>query len=267
LGQAAKYRTLPHAEELHQGKVPNPWFGGSKYVLRGKRVAEVLSRIEPAPVDFDREEPSRPERLEEESLVIKSPFDLRDRNDIRIRKLKQGMALQAGYQLTTPEYIRAFIEFPDGSEIIVEPNTMIIIESGGIFVCYGKIWFWNLFTGPIGRIEIRTAHATINLTGTEAGMDVSPDATIVWMLEGQSKAILDGKDLGSITANEAAVIRRREVQKNPSLTKIEKEVFKERFNDGKEMQLQKAGLRFPSFPSFIGALGTLPSLGWVDIRQ
>jgi hypothetical protein len=261
LDDVAEHDRLPHADEARSDMAPS-WFGGSKYILRGKIVAEGLTNVEPAPVDSDQDERRRRrERLEEEDHIPAAPLDIRDRYDNRVRKIEQGMPLRNGYKIKTPEHIRSFIEFPDGTEIIVEPNTSVTIESGGIFVSSGKIWFWSMFTSPIGGFKIRTAHVTINLTGTEGGVEVSPDgeATSVWMLKDQ----VDIKDQ-VVREGEAALIWQDLIFAKIPLLAQESDDLQKRLNDGKGAHIQKAGW-FPL--SFIGALTPSPRFFWESIPQ
>jgi len=168
LDQAAEYGTLPHAKEARQGKYLL-WFKKllPSYVLRGKKVAEVLTNVGSAPADSGREEQrQRRERFEEEVPVPEPPLDLRDRHGNRVREIEQGMPLQNGYTIETPEYIRAFIDFPDGSRVIMEPNTDVTIESRSIFLSSGSIWFWRISETGADRFEVRTTYVTASVTGS-----------------------------------------------------------------------------------------------------
>lgn len=81
------------------------------------------------------------------------------------------MPLQEGDVIKTNERRRAFIDFPDDSKIIMEPNTRIKIEERGIFVWYGRIWFWRFSETAAERFDVRTAYVTASVTGSWWALD------------------------------------------------------------------------------------------------
>ena len=188
LNEAVDFGTLPYADEVLQGKSVDS-FGDSKYVLRGKRaaevfcsVAEVPSIMEAPPLNYLDEKDegyislhSAAEFLEEEE-----PLQLMVIRGGKYVKAQRNMVLRHRDEIKTPPGMTAFIQFNDGSEIIMMPDTDIVIENPTIFTKLGKI-----FARVRAKFKVRTKYVTAGVKGTLFIVDVGKDGvTIIKVIEG-----------------------------------------------------------------------------------
>jgi hypothetical protein len=188
LNQAATLGTLPYADDMLQGKSPDV-FGGSEYVLRGKRAAEVFRSeaevphsIEAAPINYVHEEDEKYVSLPTAAEFIEEPepLQLLVIRDGKYVKAQRNMVLKRGDEIKTPRDMTAFIHFEDGSEIIMMPETDIVVENPTIFTKIGKV-----FARVRAKFKVRTKYVTAGVKGTLFVVDVDEDGiTTIKVIEG-----------------------------------------------------------------------------------
>ena len=207
LKEAALFERLPGAKELFAGRIPD-WIVKAAselgvpphelrswnvptyaYVLRGGSPAEVLAKVLvrpgispsvlfPPTTELEQPVPSPPEyEIPEMQLPIQV---IRGGSYIKRSELAPGMALGHDDTIKTDSHTRGFIEFADGSEIVMEPNTRITIESPSIF-----IWFGRITARIRGRFKVRTKYVTAGVKGTKFSVQVDEDgeSAIIDMIE------------------------------------------------------------------------------------
>jgi len=188
LNQAVDLGTLPYADQVIQGKYPD-WLGDSEYVLRGKRAAEVFlseaevpHSIEAAPINYLNDEDEKYVSLHTAAEFIEEPepLQLLVIRDGKYVKAQRNMVLKRGDEIKTPRDMTAFIHFEDGSEIIMMPDTDIVIENPTIFTKLGKI-----FARVRAKFKVRTKYVTAGVKGTLFVVDVGEDGIItIKVIEG-----------------------------------------------------------------------------------
>ena len=188
LNQAVNLGTLPYANEVLQGKSVDS-FGDSTYVLRGKGGAEVLRSIAEVPRSMEVPPLNYLDDKDEEYVSLPSAAELLEETEplqlLVIRggkyvKAQRNMVLKRGDEIKTPPGMTAFIHFEDGSEIIMMPDTDIVIENPTIFTKLGRI-----IARVRAKFKVRTKYVTAGVKGTLFVVDVGEDGvTTIKVIEG-----------------------------------------------------------------------------------
>ncbi|NQV32222.1 MAG: FecR domain-containing protein, partial [Phycisphaeraceae bacterium] len=230
LNDVLRYGTLPGVRDVLDGKSP-AWFNGSAYVLRGMRPAQVLRWVDAPPIppmssdDEDLFSPPWPPNtpIPDPELPIQV-FSA----DGTPRKLEKGMALLKNDEIVTGPLVRAFIDFPDGSHIIMEPNTHIGI--GSIAFRRGVTWFWRRARDARGVFKARFRNVTAGVRTTEFRISGDGEPRMV-MIEGNTHWVLGESSLGWLEEREAAVIREDEIVREGRISDEEWDELRTTLND------------------------------------
>lgn len=123
--------------------------------------------------------------------------------------VSDGAVLRAGDAVRTDSSGRAFITYADGTSLVVEPSSDLVIEAktvGGDLLMLvtqnaGRVWYQISRTlSPSARYEVRSGSlAAVVRAGSTVEIEVTGDATNVTAVEGAADATSGGETV-TVTA-------------------------------------------------------------------
>jgi filamentous hemagglutinin family protein len=173
LEQAVDLGTLPYVGEVFHGHLPS-WLRDLDYILRGGRVARVLRSVAVPPLDALDEDKNKDLWREGVRDGKIEPAEIEVLRGAERLKPEQKLPLESGDTITTNNRTTAFVEFPDGSEIVMLPDTRIKVENQGARILFGEI-----IASISGEFQVTTEHISISVEGSNLVVQASKDGEVI----------------------------------------------------------------------------------------